>query len=108
MHEQRAPRLLQHVFEFVRAICGIDVDQDRADTRSCELQDNPLSVVWRPNTNAISFIDSRCQQCTRASLNLRVEFSIRPAQTLVARHESEQLAVVRHDVVPGTADRFAA
>jgi hypothetical protein len=73
--------------EFVGPIRGVDVNQNRANLGRRELRNDPLKAVGRPNSYAISLLNSKVQEGTCELLGGVLQFCVREAPVLVATHE---------------------
>jgi hypothetical protein len=86
-------RLRQRVFEFVGAIRGIDVHENRTNFGRRELNDHPLKAVCRPDSYAISFLNSKMQQGTCDLLDGGAKLRVRKAPVLVAAYEGGRFGI---------------
>ena len=75
--QQPHARLAQHVLELVRAVGGVDVDEDRADLGRRVLHEHPLGAVGRPDADAVARADPEMQQPGRRGVDRRVELAHR-------------------------------
>jgi hypothetical protein len=85
--QQPHARLAQRVLELVRAIGGVDVDEDRADLGRRVLDDDPLRAVGRPDAHAVAHADPEAQQPGRRGVDRRLELRVGQAHVLVAADE---------------------
>ena len=46
--------LVQDVFQFMGAVCGVDVYQDQACPCRCKLGDDPFGAVGRPDSDPVA------------------------------------------------------
>src|SRR5260370_32705176 len=83
MNQQRAAGLLQDVFQLVRAICRIDIDQDRADPGGGVLDQHPLVTIGCPNANSVALGNAAAQEGARYRVHLVPEFAIGRTVALV-------------------------
>ncbi len=105
--EHRAHRrLVQRVLQLVGPVCGIDVDQDRADLRGGVLDHRPLRAVRRPDPDAVPRLGAAFDQRGGDPAGRLEELGIGPAS---ARRAFDHRLAVREcrgrsgEVV---ADRF--
>ena len=66
--------LVKDILQLGDPVCRIDVHQYRADFCRCELADNPLQVVWRPNSNPVSILYPMGEQIGSHAVNQIVQF----------------------------------
>ncbi len=84
-------RLLQHVGEFMRPVCGVDVDQDRADLGCRVLHDGPLGTVRCPHTDTVTAFNAEGHETACDHVDFVVQFAVCPSP--VACHVNERLVV---------------
>jgi len=73
------PGLVQHELQLMRAVCRVDVDQDRADLRRRVLRERPLGTVRRPDADAVALRDTEIEQPERERVDLGRQLAVRPA-----------------------------
>jgi len=78
--------LVQRVFQFRRAIPGVDVDQDQSRLGGGILRQNPFDPVGRPQADPISRRQSQGDQPSRKTVNLPAQSREAEAHVLVADH----------------------
>jgi hypothetical protein len=63
----------------VSAVCGIDVDQDRADFGRGVLHDGPFGAVRRPHSHALTGFDPEGHQTPCNEVDFGVQLCVCPA-----------------------------
>ena len=77
--QQSHARLADRVGQLVRAIRGVDVDEDRPDPRRGELDDRPLGAARRPHADAVAGLDPDRQQAAGDRIDVAVELGPGPS-----------------------------
>src|SRR5580693_2313307 len=102
--------LVEHVSELMRAVGGIDVDENGADLRRGVLHDGPLRAVRRPDTDALTALHAEGHQTPRYHIDLGVEFGVGPptvARDAVAQVDQRlAIRVGRDDALEVLPDGF--
>ena len=84
-NQQLHPGLVEHVLQLVRAVCRVDVDEDRAHLRGGVLDQNPLGAVRRPDAHPVARHDARAEQRPGQGVDVSPQLGIRPSRCLVRR-----------------------
>src|ERR1017187_6587083 len=94
-------RLLEHVAKFVRAVRGVDVDQDDARAGGGVLHQDPLDAVAGPYAGAVAGLQSQTGEPAGDAGGFLVQFTPRQTRVLMANHERfpfrEALVVCHQD-----------
>ena len=78
--------LLDHEFQLVAAVRGIDVDQDRPDLGRRVLQDGPLGAVRAPDADPVTLGHAQGEQRACHAVDVVVQLGVAPAPGLFPRH----------------------
>ena len=99
-------RLLQNVAEFVRAVGGVDVDQDDAGARGGVLHEDPLDAVAGPDAGAVAGRESESGESAGDAGRFAIEFTPGEADILMADHECFAVRETGGGVREGLRDGF--
>ena len=98
-------RQTQGVLELTRPVGGIDVDQDGTDTRRCQLYQDPLEVVGRPDTDAVAAPQTERHQSAREPRDLPLELGVGQTSSLRQRDDRLLPRMALCDPAKKTVDR---
>ena len=87
--QQRDPGLLQHVLQLMRAVAGVDVDQDRADLGRGVLQQRPLGHVRRPDPHPVALGHAVPEQAQGQRVDVGPQLRVGPPPP--GRHVDQRL-----------------
>ena len=105
--QRPAAGFLDRIVEFVRAVGGIDVDQDEASERRAELRQHPFARVGRPDADAVALLKAERHEADRQILRPAQEIGIGPAHPLMTRHERRPARAFTGHAAKQRADRLA-
>ena len=105
--QRPAAGFLDRIVEFVRAVGGIDVDQDEAGERRAELRQHPFARVGRPDADAVAFLETERHEADGEILRPAQEIGIGPAHPLMTRHERRPARAFVGHAAKQRADRLA-
>ena len=105
-HQHPAAALLQHVGHLVRAVRGVDVDEDRTDLGRGVLDQHPLGVVRAPDADALPLGQPAGQQAPCHPVDLVVEGAVGEPHTLERHHQRVTLTPARHRPLEVLPDRL--
>jgi hypothetical protein len=107
-HDER-PTLhqVECVLQFGAPVRRIDVDQDQSRLGRCELRQQPLGVVLRPDADAIAGHESKAQQACGERVHGVLQLAPRPASILMAHDQRLAICKALDGPVEAAADRFA-
>ena len=71
--------LLEHIFQFCRAVYRVDRDQHQPGFSGGKLKQKPFRQVGRPHRDVISLLQTKRHQPTRYRVNARAIFRVIPA-----------------------------
>ena len=86
-HERLARHLVQNILELGYAVGRIDGNEDRADSCTRQLGQDPLRIVWRPDADAVSFFDPQCKQIACNIVYGLNQFGVRQPDILMANNK---------------------
>jgi hypothetical protein len=72
------PDCFDHVFEFVAAVGGVDVDEDGAHLRGRVLDEGPFGNVLRPDPDSVALLHAAFEQSDGQCIGVGVELRVRP------------------------------
>src|ERR1700691_3247700 len=74
--ERLATDFVERVFKLGSAIGRIDIDQDEARFGGGELREYPFVVVWRPDADAVAWLEIERQEPGGELVDLLAQFAV--------------------------------
>ena len=105
--QRPAARFPHRIFEFVRPVGGIDIDENEPGERRAELRQNPFADIGRPDADAIAFLQSKGAEPNREVLGAAQEIGVGPPHALVTGDERRPLRALGGHAAQELADRLA-
>ena len=94
--DHRDAGLAQHVGHLVRAVCRVDVDEDRPHLGGGELGEGPLRTVRGPDADPVALLQAQVDQPTGQPVDLGAQLGIRHPQPLGPVHQRLAVGEPRH------------
>ena len=91
--------LLEHIFQFCRAVYRVDRDQHQPGFSGGKLKQKPFRQVGRPHRDVISLLQAQRHQPARHCINARLVFRVIPAN--IQRAAKFRIARVDHSFAAG-------
>lgn len=105
--ERRAFDFPQHIFQFMRPVGGVDVDEDQARLGARELGENPFEIVGRPDAETLAGAQPYGEEAFGKLIGPLPEFGIGQPDILVPDDDGGTVRIFFRDLVQMPADRIA-
>ena len=90
----------------MRAVRRVDAHHDDADSSGRVLDKHPLEAIWRPESDAVANLKTRCHERPSENIDLGIEFGVCPANVLMSNDERLSITMFRNCCTKVFVDRL--